>query len=78
MTEENLAARSRRLTEEALASIEKKMRAGEWYPVDAVRTIMVRVINRYEGLLEITEGKLEHMYDLCDSYENLFAGEEEE
>ena len=50
---ESLTARSRRLTEEALASIEKKMRAGEWYPVDAVRTIMVRVINRYESLLEI-------------------------
>ena len=78
MTEENLAARSRRLTEEALEPLEKKVRAGEWLPLDAVRTVMVRVINRYESLLEIAEGKLEHMYDLCDSYENLFAEEEEE
>ena len=53
MTEENLAARSRRLTEEALEPLEKKVRAGEWLPLDAVRTVMVRVINRYESLLEI-------------------------
>ena len=53
MSEENLAARSRRLTEEALEPLEKKVRAGEWYPADAVRTMLVRVINRYESLLEI-------------------------
>ena len=81
MTEENLAARSRRLTEEALEPLEKKVRAGEWLPLDAVRTVMARLINRYEGLLEIAKGESNEQFErnvrLHEIIHSLTNGEEE-
>ena len=57
------------------------MSAGEWLPLDAVRTVMVRVINRYESLLEIAKGESDEQFErnvrLHEIIHSLTKGEEE-
>jgi hypothetical protein len=65
--------RARERTRFVMEQQEPKSRAGEWVSLEDVRRAIYKVCVIYEE-------KLEHMYDLCDSYEQMFAeamGEEE-